>query len=105
MNRQELVHGFDFHNEGVFDQEVNDVPLCDLHSLLFQRQDFLAAVRDPSELQFVAQAGVITGFQQAWTEMAMYLNCGPKCLLASCIGGVLDESHGASRKSQHGNRS
>jgi hypothetical protein len=51
------------NNEGVFDQEVNDIPIGDPYSLVFERQDNLAAIRDSSGLQLAAKAGVIAGLQ------------------------------------------
>jgi hypothetical protein len=37
MNWKQLLDGFDFNNEAVFDQEVNDMPLGNLYSFVVER--------------------------------------------------------------------
>src|SRR5690349_21752027 len=100
MNREELVHGLDLDDEGVFDQEIDDIHSCDLYPLVFEGQGDLAAMRDLSELQLAAQASVITGFQEARTQMAMYLDRRAEDLFANSVGGMLDEAHSRFRKNQ-----
>jgi hypothetical protein len=36
MNREELVNGFDFDNERVLDQEIDEIAFCDLNSFVFE---------------------------------------------------------------------
>lgn len=98
MNRQELLNGFDFDNEGVFDHEIDDKALCDLYSFVLEREGDPAMISDFSKFQLAAQASVITGFQETRAQMPMYLDCCPDGFFADWIGGMLDESHGPSRK-------
>jgi hypothetical protein len=100
MNRQKLGDGFDFDNDGVFDQEIYDVAPGDMHSLVLKRQGDAATARELPKLQLVAQARVIAGFQQPGTQMPMYLDGSPDDLVADRIGGMVYEPHGLSRKNR-----
>jgi hypothetical protein len=99
MNRQKFVNGFHLDNEGVFDQKINDIPLCDLDPFVFEREGHLAVIGDASKLQLAAQASVIAGFQETRAKVTMNLDPRSDNFFTDQIGGVLDESHDPSRKS------
>lgn len=74
MDREESIDGLYLDNEGVFDQEINDIPSCDLCSFVFDGYRDLAVIRDFSKLQLAAEAGVITGLQKTRAQMTMYFD-------------------------------
>ena len=67
MNRQEVVDRFDFDNQRVFNQQINNVALCELNALVMQRQGDLAVISDSTKLQLVARACVVARFEQTRT--------------------------------------
>src|SRR5690349_2101360 len=103
MNRQELVDGLDFNYQAILDHEVDDVAPSDLYPLVLERDGEVAAKRDCSKRQLVAQAALIAGFQQAPPEMAVHLDSGTDGTLADSIGGMLDETVGSAEDSEHEN--
>ena len=64
MNGQEFVNRFDFNDDGIFDQKINDMAPGEVYSLVREGENNLTLIRDPSQLQLTAQARGITGFPE-----------------------------------------
>jgi hypothetical protein len=55
-----------------------------------QWQLHMTAMSDSSEFQLARQAALITRFQQAGTQVAMYLNGGPDGSSTNRVNGMLN---------------
>jgi hypothetical protein len=71
-------------------QKIDDIGFCEPHSFVLQWQLHMTAMSDSSEFQLAGQAALITRFQQAGTQVAMYLNGGPDGSSTNRVNGMLN---------------
>ena len=64
-----------------------------LYAFVFERQLDLTLKCSPSKLQFTAHADLIARFQEASTQVTMYLDGGSNCSCTYRVCRVLDQRH------------
>jgi hypothetical protein len=88
-----LLDRLHLDDNGVFDQEIDDVHLRQAFSFVLDGQDDAAAIPNPAKLQFSTQAGVVGAFKKARTRMPMHLDRCPDGPFADGIARMHDEAH------------
>ena len=76
MDWQELLNALEFEQDRVFHQYVNSVTAIECDALVDERKLDLAAKCETAQLQFIAQAFLVCGFEQSGAEEAMDFNRG-----------------------------
>lgn len=77
MNRQQLTHGLEFHDDGILDKQVESVANVDRQAVVLQRKDYFDGGPQAAFGQLVAQAGAIGAFEEAWAERRMNSDRSP----------------------------
>src|SRR5215216_5062878 len=66
----------DFDEQGLLDDEVSSVSAVKLQALVDQANRALSFKRQSPKHELMAQALFVGRFEQAWTQMAVYLDAG-----------------------------
>ena len=68
MKGQQLFHGFEFHNDAIFDEEIDSIASVQSDASIFNRQPNLVLKMQTSKGELVLQARLIRAFEQSWSE-------------------------------------
>jgi hypothetical protein len=74
MDGEDLLDGFQFHDQLVVDHQVHAISAIQLHRFVDDGQGYLAPERDSIGLQFIAKTLLIREFQEPWTQGAVYFD-------------------------------
>ncbi len=74
MNKADWVHGLDFYDDKVFDQEVHAISDFKFDAVINDRKPDLAYGPDTCFAEFVMQASLVGAFQQTGAELRMHLH-------------------------------
>ena len=82
MHGLKRFHGLQLNNDFPRHHEIQAVTTVDTDALVFQRQWQLLLKRKSSQREFSRSTGLISRFEQARPQRAVYLNQGPDNLLS-----------------------
>lgn len=76
MNLGKLLHGFEFEDDFVFDDDVGSKTLVELQPFVFDGDGYLPFQSQTPALQLTGKHHFVDRLQQAWAELAVDLDCG-----------------------------
>src|ERR1035438_1103073 len=76
MDGQELLNGFELHNDRIFHEQIDPVSTAQLEALVTEGQMNLTSEGKAHSAQFTTDAFLIRRFEQAGAQMPMNLNRG-----------------------------
>ena len=82
------LDGLQVDDHEIADKQVQPICVFDLVSFVIEAQVQLSLVRDPSKVEFAAEAFLIGLFQESGPEMTMHLDCGTDDLLREFVGSA-----------------
>lgn len=71
-----MFDGLDFDEQGLFDDEVSSVTAVELQALVDQGNRALSCKGQSPKHELMAHALLVGRFEQAWPQMAVYLDAG-----------------------------
>lgn len=87
MERNHFLHGFQFDDDCVFNEDVDAVTNVEFHLVVNHRQTYLAESFKPAFSKLINQAGFISRFQKPRPEARMNLNGRSNDFRSECVVG------------------
>ena len=78
MNGKKILNSFDFHDDRVFDQEVDAISKVDRSAIISNGKDLFDLKSNTESFQFVSQTDAIGPLKQPRPQLRMDLVCGTK---------------------------
>ena len=76
MNRFQLGHGFEFYDDGIFNEQINSIAAIEMNSFIVDRQWVLRLEGNAGQMKLTGEALLICGFQQTGAKMPMDFDGG-----------------------------
>jgi hypothetical protein len=74
-DRSDRDHTLHFDNDGVLNDEI-DAIIADGPTFVQRRDANLILILERAGIELDAQSPLVNGFEQAWAEISVYLDCG-----------------------------
>ena len=76
VNRFQLGHGLQFHDDGIFNEEIDSIAAIEMNPFIVDRERVFRFEGNAGQMKLTGQALLICGFQQTGAKMSMDFDGG-----------------------------